>query len=95
MGDDGQKKVVSFCLGDLEMLVIDVPALPPAHALLTQEEAEVARLTVLGMSEEEIAGRRKVSRNTVGDELRTLLEKLDIDSTSQLEVALASVDEGD
>jgi len=55
---------------------------------LSQRENEVFELAALGLSNDEIAGRLKISRRTVETHLRTVFHKIGVSRRSQL-VALA------
>lgn len=77
---------------DPKLRVIALPAQPTAvPEPLTAAEADVAARLVRGQSRRAIAEARNVSMHTVDTQIRALLEKLGVDSTSEL-VAVLAVD---
>lgn len=78
--------------GDPKLRVFALPAQPTAvPELLTAAEADVAARIVRGQSRRAIAEARSVSMHTVDTQIRALLEKLGVDSGSEL-VAVLAVD---
>nr|WP_276612406.1 helix-turn-helix transcriptional regulator [Kineococcus vitellinus] len=64
------------------------PAPPAAHAVLTAQELQVARLAAEGLSNKEIADRIYLSHRTVSSHLYKVFPKLGIANRHQLREAL-------
>lgn len=73
---------------DLSVLSVDARPRGQAVASLSAAEIEVAALAMRGYSNDRIARERQVSRRTVANQLRSVYEKLDIETRSQLAHAL-------
>lgn len=63
---------------------------PPAHALLSAQELQVARLVAEGLSNKQIGERLYLSPRTIGSHLYRIFPKLDITSRGQMSGRLHS-----
>jgi len=77
-------KVSSFQLGGLDFVVLSAPLTPPEKATLTKAEREVMELVVAGLSNSEIAERRRTSVHTVSNQLAAVFRKLGVGSRVEL-----------
>ena len=59
-------------------------------ALLSTREAEVARLVAEGMTNKEIGARLFISEHTVDSHVRSILNKLGVNSRAQIAAWMAS-----
>jgi two-component system, NarL family, invasion response regulator UvrY len=57
---------------------------PDPHNALSDREFQVMNLLVSGNSKTEIAGKLKISKNTVGNHRNNILKKLNLDSNAEL-----------
>lgn len=76
-------RAMKLRIGDVELVVFDVPA-PIAPETLTCAEREIAELVLDGLSNREIAARRGASAKTVANQLRRIYQKLGISSRFEL-----------
>jgi len=77
-------KVSSFQLGGLDFVVLSAPLTPPQKVALTKAEREVMELVVAGLSNAEIAERRRTSVHTVSNQLAAVFRKLRVGSRVEL-----------
>jgi DNA-binding CsgD family transcriptional regulator len=80
----------AFTVGADDFVLLMVPRLAPVlPSTLTAAECDVARLANEGRSNVEIARKRRTSRNTVANQLRSIYQKLGI--SNRVELAHACV----
>src|SRR5262245_27060942 len=78
----------------LEIIVVSGPSpLDRRLARLTAAEAEVARLILDGLSNQEIAAQRGASTRTVDGQVQDILRAYDVQSRTELARALVGPDE--
>lgn len=84
-------RVQLLAVGELTLQVLALPSGPiDALAGLTPAEAEIVRRLIRGESRRTIAEARGVSMHTIDTQVRSVLEKLDVDSSSELVALCAS-----
>ncbi|NVB85610.1 MAG: helix-turn-helix transcriptional regulator [Kofleriaceae bacterium] len=71
------------------LVVISVPIPEPAH-VLTDAEHEVARDAIEGLSNAEIAQRRRRSARTIANQLASIYRKLGVTSRCELAALLST-----
>jgi DNA-binding CsgD family transcriptional regulator len=70
--------------GDLELLVVDLPASPALPAALTPGERDIVTRLIEGASNREIARSRGTSERTVANQLKRIYRKLGVFSRAEL-----------
>jgi len=80
--------------GDLELLVIDLPASPELPAELTPSERDIVMRLFEGTSNREIARARGTSERTVANQLRCIYRKLGVFSRSELVATMGNQPQG-
>jgi DNA-binding NarL/FixJ family response regulator len=81
---DPTVRVTRFLHDEQDFVVIRIAIAPKLPASLTTAEREVAKLVIEGLSNAEIAERRKTSVRTVANQLRSIYAKLAVGSRRQL-----------
>jgi DNA-binding NarL/FixJ family response regulator len=79
----------SLAHGGEELLVLSIPAEASATAALTAAELEIARAIAAGATNAEIARRRGTSVRTVGNQVASILRRLEVDSRAQVAIKMA------
>jgi DNA-binding CsgD family transcriptional regulator len=70
--------------GDLELLIVDLPAAPALPAALSPCERDIVTRLIEGASNREIARARGTSERTVANQLKRIYRKLGVFSRAEL-----------
>lgn len=81
---------VRLAIGEPVRAAVAAPDGGDGAALLSAREAEVARLVALGMTNKEIGSRLFISEHTVDSHVRSILNKLGVNSRSQIAAWMTS-----
>ena len=84
MKRDKPVSLSSFRLGGVDFVVLSAPIAPPSTIALTKAEREVAALAVDGLTNAQIAKRRKTSVRTVANQLAVIFRKTGVGSRVEL-----------
>jgi predicted ATPase/DNA-binding CsgD family transcriptional regulator len=86
----GRDAAIRLALGESARLAVSAPDDGAVHVLLSTREVEVARLLADGLSNKEIGARLFISEHTVDSHVRSILNKLGVNSRAQIAARMPS-----